>query len=46
MAIVERPSDALALPSGTGVARAPLGVFARPRAKTGWRAWVSTVDHK
>ena len=46
MAIVERPSDVLALPSGSGVARAPLGVFARPRAKTGWRAWVSTVDHK
>jgi len=46
MAIVERPSDVLALPSGSGVARAPLGVFARPRAKTGWRGWVSTVDHK
>ena len=21
-------------------------MFARPRAKTGWRSWVSTVDHK
>jgi cytochrome c oxidase subunit 1 len=46
MAIVERPSDALALPSGGFVTQSPLGVFARPRAKTGWRAWVSTVDHK
>jgi cytochrome c oxidase subunit I len=46
MAIVERPSDVLALPSGRAVAQSPLGVFARPRAKTGWRAWVSTVDHK
>src|SRR5687767_12371334 len=46
MAIVERPSDTLALPSGTTAARNPLGVFARPRATTGWRSWVSTVDHK
>jgi cytochrome c oxidase subunit 1 len=46
MAIVERPTDALALPSGGVVPHSPLGVFARPRAKTGWRSWVSTVDHK
>ena len=46
MAIVERPSDVLALPSGGAATANPLGVFARPRAKTGWRAWVSTVDHK
>ena len=46
MAIEKRPSDVPALTSGAGVARAPLGVFARPRAKTGWRSWVSTVDHK
>ena len=46
MAIVERPSDVLALPSGGSVTRSPLGVFARPRAKTGWRSWVTTVDHK
>jgi len=46
MAIVERPSDVLALPAGTVVTQSPLGVFARPRAKTGWRSWVSTVDHK
>ncbi|MET0728243.1 MAG: cbb3-type cytochrome c oxidase subunit I, partial [Acidimicrobiales bacterium] len=46
MAIIERPTDVLALPSGTAAPRSPLGVFTRPRAKTGWRAWVSTVDHK
>ena len=46
MAIVERPSEALALPSGATLEHRPLGVFARPRTKTGWRAWVSTVDHK
>ena len=23
-----------------------LGVFTRPRTKTGWRSWVTTVDHK
>ena len=46
MAIVERPTDVLALPSGGEVTHNALGVFARPRAKTGWRAWVTTVDHK
>jgi len=45
MAIVERPAETLALPSGT-TTHQPLGVFTRPRAKTGWRAWVGTVDHK
>jgi cytochrome c oxidase subunit 1 len=39
-------SDVLALPSGTVTTHSALGVFSRPRAKTGWRAWVSTVDHK
>ena len=46
MANVERPSDVLALPSGSAATHTALGVFTRPRAKTGWRAWVSTVDHK
>ena len=46
MAIVERPPDLLALPSGTAIAPSPLGVFARPQATTGWRSWVTTVDHK
>jgi cytochrome c oxidase subunit 1 len=44
MAIIEQP-----LAIGTGRAaevRSPLGVFARPTAKSGWRSWVTTVDHK
>jgi cytochrome c oxidase subunit 1 len=44
MAIIEQP-----LAIGTGRAaevRSPLGVFARPTTKTGWRSWVTTVDHK
>ncbi len=45
MAQLER-TDVLALPSGTADTHSALGVFTRPRAKTGWRAWVSTVDHK
>ena len=45
MAITEeRP---LALPSGGQVGPEPvLGVFRRPTTKTGWRAWLTTVDHK
>src|ERR671915_433627 len=36
----------LALPSGNGRASNPLGVFTRPRTATGWRSWVTTIDHK
>src|SRR5689334_10740134 len=39
----------LALPGGPSVpARpsSPMGVFARPTTTTGWRAWVTTIDHK
>ncbi len=36
----------LALSSGEETKRNPLGVFARPTATTGWRSWVTTVDHK
>ena len=37
----------LALPSGNGSgAASPMGVFTRPRTSTGWRSWVTTVDHK
>ena len=45
MAITEeRP---LALPSGETSPAAPtLGVFRRPTAETGWRSWLTTVDHK
>ncbi|MEJ7844205.1 MAG: cytochrome c oxidase subunit I [Acidimicrobiales bacterium] len=51
MAITELPpSGPLALPGGdrpptTDPARA-LGVFVRPNQRTGWKAWVTGVDHK
>jgi cytochrome c oxidase subunit I len=47
MALTE--SRPLALPSGAtpaDVAQKPLGVFTRPKPTTGWRSWVTTVDHK
>ena len=46
MAITEdRP---LALPSGdrAPLTEPPLGAFRRPTATTGWRSWLTTVDHK
>jgi cytochrome c oxidase subunit I len=46
MAIVERPTPTLELPPGPTVVARPLGVFTRPRATTGWRSWLTTVDHK
>jgi cytochrome c oxidase subunit 1 len=47
MAITEPTSSPLALPSGdTDSAATPGGVFARPTSDTGWRSWVTTVDHK
>ena len=43
MAITE---DApLALTTGATV-RQPLGAFRRPTSSTGWRSWLTTVDHK
>jgi cytochrome c oxidase subunit 1 len=47
MAITER--EPLALPSGAPEVEdrePPLGVFRRPTTNSGWRSWVSTVDHK
>jgi cytochrome c oxidase subunit 1 len=48
MAITE--DRQLALPSGEATRprneQPPLGVFERPTTAHGWRAWVSTVDHK
>ena len=47
MAIVERPSPpALQLPAGPQVAPRPLGAFTRPSATTGWKSWLTTIDHK
>src|ERR687892_1575945 len=46
MAIVERPTAPLELAPGAAVTRRPLGAFTRPQATTGWRSWLTTVDHK
>src|SRR5688500_16201 len=46
MAIVEREPLALPAGPGTGLANQPLGVLTRPKPTTGWRSWVTTVDHK
>ena len=44
MAIIEEP---LALPSGVAdVADRPMGAFARPKNQTGFKDWLTTVDHK
>ena len=46
MAIVERPTPALELTTGEPVVGRPLGGFTRPQATTGWKSWLTTVDHK
>ena len=49
MAIIEAPApDQLALPSGEVVTdHRPAGVFTRPKSgSTGWKSWLTTVDHK
>ena len=46
MAIIEEP---LALEAGDEVEKTadrPLGEFTRPQATTGWKSWLTTVDHK
>ena len=46
MAIVERPTAPLELTTGEAAARRPLGSFTRPTATSGWKSWLTTVDHK
>ena len=47
MAITEATPSPLALPPGdTDADFKPSGVFTRPTASTGWRSWITTVDHK
>ncbi len=45
MAIVERPTAPLELTGSSTVDR-PLGGFTRPQATTGWKSWLTSVDHK
>jgi cytochrome c oxidase subunit 1 len=46
MAIVERPTAPLELTTGEAAAHRPLGSFTRPKATSGWKSWLTTVDHK
>ncbi|MGH9260551.1 MAG: cbb3-type cytochrome c oxidase subunit I, partial [Acidimicrobiales bacterium] len=46
MAIVERPTAPLELTTGEPTVSRPLGGFTRPQATTGWKSWLTTVDHK
>ena len=45
MAIVEAPQP-LVIPEPVLPEASPMGVFRRPTATTGWRSWVTTIDHK
>ena len=45
MAIVERKPSLELGPAG-GVTPAARRVFARPPSETGWKSWVTTIDHK
>ena len=46
MAIIQEPPLELEAGEETRVVERPLGVFTRPQGDNGWRAWLSTVDHK
>jgi cytochrome c oxidase subunit I len=46
MAIVERPTAPLELTTGVTTTPRPLGSFTRPQSTTGWKSWLTTVDHK
>ena len=46
MAIVERPTAPLELTTGATTTARPLGSFTRPRSTSGWKSWLTTVDHK
>jgi cytochrome c oxidase subunit I len=46
MAIVERPTAPLELTSGETTVARPLGGFTRPQSTSGWKSWLTTVDHK
>jgi cytochrome c oxidase subunit 1 len=46
MAIVERPTAPLELTTGEPAAMRPLGIMTRPQGTTGWKSWLTSVDHK
>jgi cytochrome c oxidase subunit 1 len=46
MAIVEQQAPPLELTTGGPTTLRPLGGMTRPQATTGWKSWLTTVDHK
>jgi cytochrome c oxidase subunit I len=46
MAIVERPTAPLELTTGAATVSRPLGGFTRPQSTSGWKSWLTTIDHK
>jgi cytochrome c oxidase subunit 1 len=46
MAIIERKPSLELAPAGGVTPGAAAGVFARPTSETGWKSWVTTIDHK
>jgi cytochrome c oxidase subunit I len=46
MAIVERPTAPLELTTGATTTARPMGGFTRPQSTSGWKSWLTTVDHK
>src|SRR5262245_18375013 len=46
MAIVEQQAPQLELTTGGPTTIRPLGGMTRPQATTGWKSWLTTVDHK
>jgi cytochrome c oxidase subunit I len=46
MAIVEQQAPQLELTPGGPATIRPLGGMTRPQATTGWKSWLTTIDHK
>jgi cytochrome c oxidase subunit 1 len=46
MAIVEQQAPQLELTTGGPTTIRPLGGMTRPQGTTGWKSWLTTVDHK
>jgi cytochrome c oxidase subunit 1 len=46
MAIVEQEAPQLELTTGGPTTIRPLGGMTRPQATSGWKSWLTTIDHK
>jgi cytochrome c oxidase subunit 1 len=43
---IDLEQPVLELGAGEAVVREPMGAFRRPTSTTGWKSWLTTVDHK